>query len=187
MQLIKKKKVCCLKNIAEALDCQDDCGGKLHKITEQEVMEDDEGIYEGDEVRKHYILNIKDTAELVNGFRYIKELLLQQHNFTMYEAYNKLRRNDINMYSVKTDAFVIDSKDVEKAKSILNFHNDIGGWRVSKYGDDIILPLKKYELVRNELIDIPTQECKELLIQDEYNTDNIIEVVKENKSCYYYC
>ena len=102
------------KNISAAVDCQDDYGGKLHKITEQEVMEDDEGgIYEGDETRSQYILNIKDTAELVNGFRYIKELLLQQHNFTMYEAYNKLRRNNISMYSVKTDAFVINSKDVD--------------------------------------------------------------------------
>eukprot|EP00438_Fugacium_kawagutii_P006184 Skav207472 [mRNA] locus=scaffold3545:496284:499559:- [translate_table: standard] len=175
------KKSLLFKNIAEALDCQSDYGGKLHKITEQEMVEDDEGdTYEGDETRNHYILNIKDTAELVNGFRYIKELLLQQHNFTMYEAYNKLRWNDINMYSVKTDAFVIDSKDVEKAKSLLNFHNDIGGWRVSKYGDDIILPLQRYELVRNEMIDIPTLECKELLIKDEYDTDNIIEVIKES-------
>eukprot|EP00438_Fugacium_kawagutii_P013577 Skav212334 [mRNA] locus=scaffold5228:693:3725:+ [translate_table: standard] len=170
------KKSFLFKNIAEALDCQSDYGGKLHKITEQEMVEDDEGdIYEGDETRNHYILNIKDTAELVNGFKYIKELLLQQHNLTMHQAFRKLQKNGINVYSVKTDAFVIDSKNVEKAKTLLNFHNDIGGWRVSKYGDDIILPLQKYEVVRNELINIPTLECKELLIKDEYNTDNIID------------
>ena len=174
------KKSLLFKNIAEALDCQSEYGGKLHKIAEQECMEDEKGIYEGEVTRNHYILNIKDTAELVNGFRYIKELLLQQHNFTMYEAYNKLTKNDINVYSAKTDAFVIDSKNVEKAKTVLNFHNDIGGWRVSKYGSDIILPTKMYEVVKNELIDIPTLESKELLIKDEYDTDNIIEVIKEN-------
>ena len=37
-----------------------------------------------------------------------------------------------------------------------------------------------YEVVKNELIDIPTLESKELLIKDEYDTDNIIEVIKEN-------
>ena len=30
--------------------------------------------------KQHYILSISDRAKLRNGFRYIKELLLQQHN-----------------------------------------------------------------------------------------------------------
>ena len=36
----------------------------------------------------YYVLNTTDRKTLVNGFRYIKELLLQYHNFAMYEAYN---------------------------------------------------------------------------------------------------
>ena len=31
--------------------------------------------------RKYFVLNIKDQTNLRNGFRYIKELLLQNHNF----------------------------------------------------------------------------------------------------------
>ena len=93
---------------------------------------------------------------------------------------NCIIKNDIKVYSVKTDAFVIDTINIEKAKTLLNFNNDIGGWRVSKYRTDIILPTKMYEIVENELIDIPTLECKELLIKDEYDTDNIIEVIQEN-------
>eukprot|EP00438_Fugacium_kawagutii_P023181 Skav227407 [mRNA] locus=scaffold5580:24324:27602:- [translate_table: standard] len=174
------KKSLLFKHIAEALECQSNYGGKLHKISEHKVIEDDVGMYEGGEVRSHYVLNIKDTSELVNGFRYIKELLLQNHNFTMYEAYDKLYKNDIKVYSVKTDAFVIDAKNVEKAKSILEFHNDIGGWRVSKYGNEIILPTKMYEIDENELVNIPSLECKELHIKDEYDTNNIIEIIKEN-------
>ena len=57
----------------------------------------------------------------------------------MNEAYYKLRDNGIYIHSVKTDAFVIDTSDVDKAQELLNFHNDIGGWRVSKSDDDIIL------------------------------------------------
>ena len=33
--------------------------------------------------QKYYILNVSDCATLKNGFRYIKELLLQHHNFKM--------------------------------------------------------------------------------------------------------
>ena len=49
---------------------------------------------------------------------------------TMNEAYYKLRDNGIYIHSVKTDAFVIDTSDIDKAQELLNFHNDIGGWRV---------------------------------------------------------
>ena len=66
----------------------------------------------------------------MNGFRYSKELLLQNHNFHMYDAYEKLKEADINVYAVKTDAFHIAKRDLKKAKKILIFHNDIGGWRV---------------------------------------------------------
>ena len=74
---------------------------------------------------KYYIVTISDERQLMNGFRYIKELLLQNHNFSMYEAYEKLKENNINVYAVKTDAFHIDKKDVRKARKILEF-----GWTV---------------------------------------------------------
>ena len=35
---------------------------------------------------KYYILNVSDSRTLTNGFRYIKEMLLQFHNFAMYDA-----------------------------------------------------------------------------------------------------
>ena len=68
-------------------------------------------------------------------FRYIKELLLQYQNFKMYQDYYKLRSNGVKVYSVKTDAFVIQRCDEERTKMILDFHNGIGGWRISKYED----------------------------------------------------
>ena len=63
----------------------------------------------------------------MNGLRYIKELLLQNHNFHMYDAYEKLKEATINVYAVKTDSFHIAKRDLKKAKKRLNFHNDIGG------------------------------------------------------------
>ena len=98
---------------------------------------------------------------------------------TMNEAYYKLRNNGIDIHSVKTDAFVIDTSDVDKAKELLNFHNDIGGWRVSKSDDDIILPTTIYDIVQNEKIEIPTYQHKVIENKNEYDADNIIEVIKE--------
>ena len=82
--------------------------------------------------KKYYILTIKAETHLENGFRYIKELLLQIHNFKMYEAYAKLTQAGITVYSVKTDAFIIDARNVSRVQELLDFNTNVGGWRVSK-------------------------------------------------------
>ena len=104
----------------------------------------------------------------------MKELLLQYHNFKMYQDYSKLYQNGINVSSVKTDAFTIQRSDITKARELLIFNNEIGGWRVSKF------PTVDYEVSQNELIQIPVYESKTIDIVDEYDTDNIIEVIEQH-------
>ena len=36
---------------------------------------------------KHYVLNISDTKTLRNGYKYVKELILQHHNFDIQLYY----------------------------------------------------------------------------------------------------
>ena len=66
----------------------------------------------------------------------------------------KLKANSIKVYAVKTDAFHIAKEDARKAKNLLDFRNNIGGWRVEN--------VKVYELETdynwkfNELVKIPT-------------------------------
>ena len=67
---------------------------------------------ETDVGNKYYILNITDRTDLQSGFRYIKELLLQIHNYKMYSDYNKLINAGITVSSVKTDAFTIKKSDL---------------------------------------------------------------------------
>ena len=55
----------------------------------------------------YYVLTVSDEKRLTNGFRFLKELLLQHHNFKMNSVYNIFREKNINLSSVKTDAFVI--------------------------------------------------------------------------------
>ena len=124
-----------LKSIDEAIHYQTEYGGKIHKLsqiegkihrlsrigTEDEEREDEYEEYtrELDERNikaSYYIFKLRDKAVLRNGYRYIKELLMQHHNFKMNQDIYKLIINDIIVYSVKTDAFVIDSYNVEKAK-----------------------------------------------------------------------
>ena len=96
------------KTLKEALHNQEQFGGRLYKFEKETVesMEvediDEEGNItytttsdtktQGDTEASVYILNLKDKAQLKNGFVYIKELLLQYHNFRMYSDYKALTK-----------------------------------------------------------------------------------------------
>ena len=98
----------------------------------------------------------------------------------MWESWWKLRNAKVYVYSIKTDAFTIESKDEAKAREVLDFHSDVGGWRVSKT-DDIKLPTDEYKFVENKLIEIPAYESEEIEVKNEYDTDAIVEKIVEKK------
>ena len=73
-------------SVREACYHQSLNGGKVYSISHQEeelVEDEDENItrVSRETGYKYYILNISDSKKLMNGFRPIKELLLQHHNF----------------------------------------------------------------------------------------------------------
>ena len=116
------------KHLKEAVNYQTEYGGKIHKLTDVEVehieTKSDNSIkineYENEGV-SYYVLNLKDKAQLQNGFRYIKELLLQYHTFKMYQDYYKLRSNGVRVYSVSVYR-VMELEDGELASmKILNY------------------------------------------------------------------
>ena len=73
-------------------------------------------------------------ATLRNGliYIYIKELLLQYHDFQIYQDYIQLGECNVDVWSVKTDAFVIRKEHLRRAKKALEFNENIGGWRHEK-------------------------------------------------------
>ena len=117
-------------------------------------------------------LNISDTKTLMNGYRFIKELILQHHNFDMNEAYETLMRDGVKVYSVKTDAFVIDKCNLCKAKGVLKFGSEIGDWR---WSDKFNFPSKAFCKQPSILCDITEYENKTGDVKDEWNTDEIID------------
>ena len=130
-------------------------------------------------IKELYILNDVDTKRLKSGFRYIKELLLQNHNLRMYKNHQTLKNNNILVHSVKTDAFRIDEKDLELAKSLLKFDNNMGNWRVSN--TDVAYQNCKFIKKMNIKIKIPKYEINNLEIKDEYDRAAICQILEEHK------
>ena len=181
-------------SLREACHYQKEHGGRIYALHE-DIHERDE---ETEEERKHkgdtyYILNTTDRQTLVNGYRYIKEMLLQYHNFAMYEAYTKLEEKGVKVYSVKSDAFTIHQDDLYRVvpkpnhfiklyrEGILNFEDAIGNWRVST--SRINYPTEKYKFKYNKLIQIQNQENEALDVVDEWDTEVLCKQLIQSSPC----
>ena len=98
----------------------------------------------------------------------------------MYNDYKSLADNGIDVFSVKTDAFTIKSSDLELAKTFIDFHNKIGGWRCSKdVNINFPIDLYKYQFNNEIKIDVPTFERVEL--KDEWDSDEMCKIFEEKK------
>ena len=124
------------------------------------------------EESKHYILSISDTKIVINGYKYVKELILQHHNFDMNKTYETLMRDGVKVYSVKTDVFVIDKCNLGKAKEVLKFDNEIGEWR---WNDKFKFPHKAFCKQSSVLCDITEYKNETGIVKDKWNTDEIID------------
>ena len=175
---------------------EETCIRKMVDLDEETDEEEEEEAEEKDKTtfgETYYVLNTTDRKTLVNGFRYIKELLLQYHNFAMYEAYNKLIAKGIKVYGVKSDAFTMYQDDLFRVipqpdhfiklyrEGILNFEDAIGNWRVST--TRINYPTEKYKFKYNKLIQIPLQENEALDVVDEWDTEVLCKQLIQSSPC----
>ena len=164
-------------------------GDKLHKIDDYKIEDDkihyvvdddsDRGIEVIGKKDKYYIVSKTGERKMMNGFRYIKELLLQNHNFDMYESYEKLKANNINVYAVKRDDFHIAQKDVRKAKKVLDFGCEIGSWRVESNKVNYIS--QRYGWRHNEIPAIPVYKSEREEVFDEWDVQDICEKIIRRK------
>ena len=193
-------------SLKEACYYQRKHGGRIYALEEEtckrKMVDLDEETDEEEEEEEedkttfgetYYVLNTTDRKTLVNGFRYIKELLLQYHNFAMYEAYTKLEEKGVKVYGVKSDAFTIHQDDLYRVvpkpnhfiksyrEGILNFEDAIGNWRVST--TRINYPTEKYKFKYNKLIQIPLQENEALDVIDEWDTEAVCKQIIPNSPC----
>ena len=59
-----------------------------------------------------------------------------------------------------------------KGKATVRIHNDLGGWKASKQGEEINSPTIEYGAAKNELLQTPAYESKTIGIVDEYDADS---------------
>ena len=168
----KSSKSFAFDGLREALYYQQQVGGKINKIIGYDFESDKELD------RKYFCLTVTDRVALRNGYTYIKELLLQYHNHKMQEDYNKLINNGVDVWSVKTDAFVIRHEHLSKAKKAITFNNNIGGWRHEK-GKRIAPPSEKHKMNENTIPTIPEYTNETLEIKDEWDTESIAKQITE--------
>jgi hypothetical protein len=98
----------------------------------------------------------------------------------MYTDCKILRDNNIDVFSVKSDAMTIKSSDSIKASSLLKMTGGIGGWRISKHSN-IHIPSDFVTLKKNKqiILDMPTFQRIE--IKDEYDVNEICESLEKYK------
>ena len=177
-------------SLKEACYYQSIYGGKVYTISEcqTELNEVDEDEFETKETEgtTYYVLSVSEKKTLINGFMYIKELLLQYHNFKMCEAYKTLSDNNIKVYSVKTDCLTIHEDAADKVygynfcrawrEGLLKFGTDIGTWRLEEK-KTITLPTQLYTYKFNEVPEIPKISNIKVEVEDEWDTKAICEKI----------
>ena len=107
---------------------------------------------------------------------------MQFHSYNLNENYETLKRNNITVYSVKTDAFTIHKDDVEKARQLLDFGSNFGQWRVSKI-EDIVFPTKLIQYREVDSVKITEHQTHdiELTIEEEYDTAKLCNIAEEKR------
>jgi hypothetical protein len=131
-----------------------------------------------------WILNLTNSADMTNGFRYIKELLIQHHNATMQSCLLKLSAANVHVHSVKTDAFTIAASDLPAATAAMDFGEGIGRWRVSKDDEhEIKFPGEKLVQKSNREIAITEQKTHDMPLtkEEEWETDKLCNIFEEKK------
>ena len=75
-----------------------------------------------------------------------------------------------------TDAFIIDRKNIDTAKTLIKFSTRRGGWRAED-NKQASPPSNIYKIKANELSEIPTYNNVKICPKDEYETKSICEQI----------
>ena len=113
------------------------------------------------------------VSDILKNYYYKNFILLNND-------YNILINNGVDVFSVKTDAFTIRECDVDKTKTLIEFNNNIGGWRVSKT-DDYKLPSDNFKMIMNNEIEITEPKAERVDIKNEWDTPEICKVFEDKK------
>ena len=129
-----------------------------------------------------FILNLSAECSLNNGFRYIKELLLQHRNFYLNNCWKLLREHGVSVYTVKTDSFTTESSHLWLVEQLLNWETGIGSWCFSR-SDDINFPdsSKLLEVRENTFKPLRSHPVRPTQLKDEWGMDAVCNQFEEKR------
>ena len=161
-----------------------DYGGPDHDPDDLPPLKQHDGVEYKDTGKVIWVLNQTNEADMTNGFRYIKELLIQHHNAYMQSCLLRLSAANVTVHTVKTDAYTIAVSDLPLATAALDFGGEFGQWRVSKEdGIDIKFPSERLTRKENREIHITEQVFNNIPLteEEEWETDKLCEIFEQKK------
>jgi len=173
----------------EAVAYKNKYGGQVFVIQKQQVwtdldqdtilFEDDIEVKEVEDEVEFYVVDIKKSKELVNGFKYIKELIYSLNDVENLKMYNKLTKSGIKPACLKTDAFYVHDKDVEKILKWDCLGKEIGQYKIQpKMAKTAGFNFSMFENNKPYLIENKV-ESFELI--NEYDIKEAMKILLQNK------
>jgi len=120
-----------------------------------------------------HILVIDKKETLVNGFRYIKELIYNNMSMFMFSLFNRVVAAGIIPKGIKTDAILVSETQSELEKHFSFNANEIGGIKFETNKTCVNNPVVQKS---NFSFNIPQLKVNHIEIQNEYDTNEFKQV-----------
>ena len=163
------------------------CGGVLGELSFYEDLEYNDNclFMEGNKEEKTiYTVKHEVEKQLLSGFLPVKEMIYDIQRRKLYQLYRKCKKNDIEVYGIKTDCVLVDRDDLLAVENVFSkqMSKEVGGLKVEfdkhTFGD----PLK---LKENKFIRPYRPTANEIEVKDEYDKEELGEInVEHNKILY---
>ncbi len=94
------------------------------------------------------------------------------------QAYDLLAGAGVQVFSVKTDCFVVKAQDEAKARELLTFDQGIGAWTVSKT-EDLIFPFEEFKVRESVDILVSNPSVNAFSVNDECSTSELCDLFEQ--------
>ncbi|HRP37434.1 MAG TPA: hypothetical protein PLS50_06530, partial [Candidatus Dojkabacteria bacterium] len=132
-----------------------------------------------DDSPKLYVLVIEKSERLVDGYRYIKELIYNNMAIFMFNLYNKVIAAGIVPKGIKTDAILVTESKEELEKHFTFTPHVIGGL---KFESGKVCVNKRVVQQFNAPFDIPQTNVQQFQIKDEWKYDEFQELFDDDNN-----
>lgn len=127
--------------------------------------------------KKIHLLILEKKEQLVEGYRYIKELIYEKMSMKMFDLYNEVVSKGITPKGIKTDAILV-SRSESELKKLFAFNKDeIGG---IKFDCGKLCNDRKIEQAVNEPFQVKKTIVNEIQIKDEWDSEEFKKVFDLN-------